>query len=193
MNFDWWLFHIFFNLVHFLILAISHFFIFSFAQKYILCLYLCNFNPVCAKTILTAVLNCLLYIVLPSYVVLVVVMVGNALCSLIMWWLSVVITPFCRFQKWVRFRDTSRGGHHFWIFSSLSRTMRATLFVKPASLSSPNFMSWWCDFVKQLTRFLLLPLIEFVVLKGCCLQDMGKGVWRRGRDQNSKTWVGQIF
>jgi len=61
VNFDWWLFHIFFNLVHFLILAISHFFIFSFAQKYILCLYLCNFNPVCAKTILTAVLNCLLY------------------------------------------------------------------------------------------------------------------------------------
>jgi len=127
VNFDWWLFHIFFNLVHFLILAISHFFIFSFAQKYILCLYLFNFNPVCAKTILTAVLNCLLYIVLPSYVVLVVVMVGNALCSLIMWWLSVVITPFCRFQKWVRFRDTSRGGHHFLILSSLSRTMRATL------------------------------------------------------------------
>lgn len=92
-------------------------------------------------------------------------MVWNALCSLIMWWLSVVITPFCRFQKWVRFRDTSRGGHHFWIFFfAVAHDARDPL-VKPASLSSPNFVSCHDGVIlwSNWPAFLLLPLIEFVV------------------------------
>lgn len=110
--------HFFFNLVHFLFLAISHFFIFSFAQNYILCLYLCNFNPVCAKTILTAVLNCLFYsFAFLNVVVVLVVMAGNALCSLIMCdgYQSSLLHFVVSRSEW-GFVTLQRGGHHFFIF-----------------------------------------------------------------------------